>query len=267
MQTGDYIIRGGTQGRERLRILARILNAATTELFMRAGVRPGLRCLEVGCGGGDVACDLAAMVGPHGHVVATDIDDPQLHIAEREARERDLANVEFCLSDITREVPGGFFDVIHVRFVLTHLADPGAALVRMRRALKPDGVIIIQDIDFDGYFCHPECPSLWRHVDLYKKAAFSSGGDPFIGPKLPSILQSAGFLLLGMNVVQQAATEGELKLNAAITMENIADTVVGLGMATRDEANQITDDLLAYANRPDTVMSTPRIIEVWGKVA
>ena len=54
-----YIIRGGIKGRERLRMLSRIMQSATLNLLQRAGIRPGMTCLDVGCGGGDVSLELA----------------------------------------------------------------------------------------------------------------------------------------------------------------------------------------------------------------
>jgi hypothetical protein len=43
-----YIIRGGVEGRERLRVLARVMRPATVSLLHRAGIRPGMACLDVG---------------------------------------------------------------------------------------------------------------------------------------------------------------------------------------------------------------------------
>ena len=49
-----YIISGGLAGRERLRVLARAMYPTTAALFDRIGIEPGISCLDVGCGGGDV---------------------------------------------------------------------------------------------------------------------------------------------------------------------------------------------------------------------
>ena len=74
----DYVIRGGAQGRERLRILARVLHSSTAALFERLGVGDGMVCLDIGCGGGDVTLELARRVGPRGRVVGADIDETTL---------------------------------------------------------------------------------------------------------------------------------------------------------------------------------------------
>jgi ubiquinone/menaquinone biosynthesis C-methylase UbiE len=74
-----------------------------------------MACLEVGCGGGDLAFDMARMVGPAGRVVGTDIDRKKLEIASREAEEQQLNNHEFRLADITQSEPEMEFDLVHAR--------------------------------------------------------------------------------------------------------------------------------------------------------
>lgn len=264
MDEREYIIRGGAAGRERLRILSRVMQPSTHALLRRAGIHAGMACLEIGCGGGDVAFDMARMVGPSGHVVGTDIDQEKLELARREASELALRNIEFRREDITQNEPAGQFDFIHARFVLTHLAHPAAALTKLRRVLRPGGVIVLEDIDFRGCFCHPDSPAFWRYVELYTEAVKRKGADANIGPRLPSLLSHAGFENVQVNVVQPAGTEGEVKLITPITMENIADAVVSEGLATANETAQIVAELWEYARTPGTVGSLPRVVEAWG---
>ena len=63
-----YVIRGGIEGRERLRVLGRVMHATSTALFARLGVCEGFSCLDVGCGGGDVTLALARLIGKGGRV-------------------------------------------------------------------------------------------------------------------------------------------------------------------------------------------------------
>jgi SAM-dependent methyltransferase len=258
-----YIIRGGVPGRERLRTLARVMQPSTLELMRRAGIQPGLSCLEIGCGGGDVAFDMARLVRPAGAVLATDIDETKLRLAQEEAWQQELTNIEFHRADITQQAPDGEFDFIHARFLLTHLPDPAAVLTRMWHALRPCGTIVIEDIDFKGYFCHPDCPALWRYVELYTETVKRRGGDANIGPRLPSLLTAAGFVDVEMTVVQPASTAGEVKLLSPLTMENIADAVVDEGLASREEVDRLIGELYQFANTPGTIGCTPRIVQVW----
>jgi ubiquinone/menaquinone biosynthesis C-methylase UbiE len=257
----DYVIRGGIEGRERLRLISRVLRPTTLDLLKRAGVSPGLSCLEIGCGGGDVARDIAEIVGANGRVLASDIDDVQLEIARAESK--GFANLTFRRSDIMWEIPEGPFDLVHARFVLTHISDPGAALQRMKSALKPGGLLVVEDIDFRGHFAFPDCPSLDRYVALYTEIVRRRGGDANIGPRLPELVASAGFSNIRMNVVHPAGAAGEVKLMTPITMENIAGNVVATGLASESEAKDVVDALYAFARTPGTISGVPRIFEVW----
>jgi ubiquinone/menaquinone biosynthesis C-methylase UbiE len=96
-----YLIRGGLEGRERLRVLARAMRPTTLPLLERAGVAAGMRCLDVGCGGGDVTFDLASLVGITGSVVGVDVDATKVELARGDAEQAEVANVEFRIGDLT----------------------------------------------------------------------------------------------------------------------------------------------------------------------
>ena len=69
-----YVLRGGRAGAERLRLLNRVKWPTTEPLLRAAGLRAGMSCLDVGCGGGDVTLKMAALVGAEGNVVGVDRD-------------------------------------------------------------------------------------------------------------------------------------------------------------------------------------------------
>jgi ubiquinone/menaquinone biosynthesis C-methylase UbiE len=94
MTTPHYVIRGGMEGRERLRVLARVMAPTTSTLLARVGVEPTARCLDVGCGGGDVTLALARLA-PEGSVVGIDLDETKLGAAREEADAAGVRNVEF----------------------------------------------------------------------------------------------------------------------------------------------------------------------------
>jgi hypothetical protein len=151
--------------------------------------------------------------------------------------------------------------VAYARFLLTHLADPPAALM----ALRPGGAVVVEDIDFAGHFCHPDCPALWRYVELYTRAVRRAGGYPTIGPRLPGLLADVGCERVQVNVVQPAGLDGEVKLVNPVTMENIADAVLAAGCVTRGEVDRVVAELYAFARDPRTVMSIARVVQAWGR--
>jgi SAM-dependent methyltransferase len=129
--------------RVRLAGLEAALDPGTREHLTRLGAGPGKRCLEVGAGGGSVALWLAGRVAPGGTVVATDLETGFL---EPEAAGR--AGLEVLRHDITaEELPAGF-DVVHARWLVEWLPDKRLALRRMMSALRPGGVLLIEEPDF-----------------------------------------------------------------------------------------------------------------------
>jgi len=59
-----YVLRGGRWGYDRLQLLARVRCPYTLELLGLAGLRPGMRCVDLGCGGGEGTFELTEMTGP-----------------------------------------------------------------------------------------------------------------------------------------------------------------------------------------------------------
>lgn len=264
MDQNQYVIRGGIEGRERLRMLSRIMQPTTLSLLERVGIHPGLACIDIGCGGGDVTFDLARLVGTDGRVVGIDIDPIQLELAREEAQQRQFSNVDFQLANIGDSKGEAEFDLVYARFLLTHLKDPAGALARMRQLVAPGGTVVIEDIDFTGHFCHPACEALRRYVELYTDAVHRKGGDPNIGCRLPLLLIDAGFEMVQMSVVQPAGISGEVKFISPITMENIADTLQAEGIASREEIDKVVNDLYEFARDTRTVLSMPRVVQTWG---
>ena len=264
-----YIIRGGLAGRERLRVLARAMHPTTAALFDLIGIAPGMSCLDVGCGGGDVTCELARRAAPAGRAVGIDMDGTKLAIAREEAdRDAGLA-VEYREGDVLTTEMAPEYDVVYVRFLLTHMADPEAAAARVVGGLSPGGVLIVEDIDFTGSFCHPANAAYDRYVELYTQAAWARGVDPNIGPRLPHLLVAAGCERLGVNVVQPAGMtpeghEGDVKLVTPLTLENIADSAIAADLTTREEIDALVAELYRLAYDTTTVLAIPRIVQTWG---
>ncbi|MGH2530708.1 MAG: class I SAM-dependent methyltransferase [Thermomicrobiales bacterium] len=132
------------QARERLAGLEAVYDPGTFRVLDGVGVGPGWRCLEIGGGGGTVAEWLCAKVGPHGHVLATDIDPRFL-----EPLTDDHPNLDARRHDIVSDdLPPAAFNLIHARMVLEHLPERDRALRRMAAALVPGGWLVVEAIDF-----------------------------------------------------------------------------------------------------------------------
>jgi ubiquinone/menaquinone biosynthesis C-methylase UbiE len=118
------------------------LSRHSEAVFPTLPVRPGDRVLDVGCGFGDTALKLAALVGRTGSVVGIDCCDAFLDFARAEVRARNLTNVSFVRGDAEIALPTNQFDFVFARFGTMFFANPVAGLRNMRRALKPGGRMV-----------------------------------------------------------------------------------------------------------------------------
>lgn len=260
-----YVIRGGREGRERLSVISRVLAPSTSLLLDRLGPLDGAHIIDAGCGGGDVTFDLARRAGPTGVVVGLDLDAAKLAIAADEATSRGSSQIRFESADLLKPWPVASAKLVYARFVLTHMSDPGLFLSHAKNALQSGGIVVLEDIDYAGRFWDPPSATLERVDELYIKATQARGGDPFIGRRLHTLLERAGFHEIETGLVQPYGRHSDIKETFSLTHAAIADGVVASGLATRDEVDRLAADLTAYAARRDTMMSFPRIFQAWGK--
>lgn len=263
-QLASYIIKGGSEGKARLSVLARVLAPTTEALFDRFEPFAGRCVVDAGCGGGDVSFHLAERVGRDGRVVAFDLDGDKLALARQEAAEHGIANIDFRQSSVLDPWPSEAPTFAYVRFVLTHLQQPEMLLGRALANLSPGGVLVVEDIDFGGSFCDPPNRAYDDYADLYVKSALGRGCDPFIGRRLARLLEDAGFVDVGFSLVQPHGRVGDVKQIAPLTFAAIADTAVRLGLATPDHVDHVRSELADFAADPHTTTSLPRIFQAWG---
>lgn len=125
-------------------------------------------------------------------------------------------------------------------------------------------MLAVEDIDFGGHICHPPSAAYDRYVELYCQTARARECDPCIGPRLPSLLQSAGFSDVIVGIVQPSGISGEVKLIAAITFDAIAEAALKSGLDTSENLGATSDALYEFARQKGSFMSLPRIFQCSG---
>ncbi len=100
--------------------------------------------LDAGCGPGPVTLQLAPYAGS---VTAVDFTPSMLEVAQEAAAARNLFNVEFQLGNLEDlDPPKTVFDRIVTRYSAHHWPNPHKVLRSFRRALKPDGYLLLSDV-------------------------------------------------------------------------------------------------------------------------
>jgi len=113
---------------------------ATEAVLEAAQLRPGMRVLDLASGVGNPALSIAEVVGPTGHVTATDLGPGMIAYAEELAKSKALRNIDFRVADAeSLPFPDRSFDVVTCRFGVMFFPEQIKAFRECRRVLKPGG--------------------------------------------------------------------------------------------------------------------------------
>lgn len=121
--------------------LTKGLSGHSDELLRRHPYPPGARVLDVGCGFGDTAQQIARQVGAQGAVTGVDCAKNFIDGAAKEAREAKVSNLSFFVADVQSENLRGPYDHVFSRFGTMFFNLPTAALKNIRRVLNPGGTL------------------------------------------------------------------------------------------------------------------------------
>jgi SAM-dependent methyltransferase len=250
----------------RLEAQGAALAPATRMIFAEAGIQPGMRVLDLGCGVGDVAFLAADLVGPDGSVVGVDRSPEALARARLRAEQRGLTQVRFVEGDLQDPAPGGPFDAIVERLVLMWVPDPAALLRQQATVLRPGGLVVPIEMDLSTIRWLPETPFATQ-VKSWLVQAFAKAGIATLGPRLWTILQEAGLRPLGMVGIQPHFGPGD-PVGVATAVENMrlaAPLIVGTGVATADEIGMETFEqrLRDEQQRSQAVSANPMLLSAW----
>lgn len=222
------------QASGRFDALSQVFDPVTFRHIDALGHATGWRCWEVGAGGPSVPNGLAERVGPTGSVIATDLDTTWL-------AERVGAGVEVVQHDVAHDEPpaGGEFDLVHARLVLLHIPERDQALRRMVAALRPGGVLLVEDYDIqmqtmlcpDAY--GPDQQLANRVKDAFRALLFSRGVDPTFGRRLPRILREHGLVDVVADGYFPLALPAVNELERANTVQ-VRDGLVAQGITDRE---------------------------------
>jgi ubiquinone/menaquinone biosynthesis C-methylase UbiE len=239
--------------------------AENSAAHLLAHLRPGQDLLDVGCGPGTITADLALLVAP-GQVVGLDEAPDVVAQAEAHATDLRLENLRFEVADLfSLGYPDASFDVVHLHQVLQHLADPVAALVELRRVLRPGGVLAARDSDYGAFSWAPGDRMLDRWLELYLEITRRNGHDARIGPRLAGVARQAGFS--DIEVSSSTWTYADPETRAwwgglwadRVRYSRVAEQAVSYGLSDADELEAIADAFIRWAEADYGVWVVPHV--------
>ena len=252
-----YTLATGEAAANRLEVLHEIWGPVTRETAIKAGMGPGMKVADFGCGVGTVSVMFAELVGPEGRVTSLDLSAGQVEQARLRAARSGHANITFIEASATESgLPADTFDFVYCRFLLLHLPNPYAGLAEMKRVLKPGGVLIVEDADLSSGYSVPKC-AIDHFGELYVRLGESRGLDYRLGRRLYQIVVESGFADPTVRLNQPAYTRGRERRAFEWSLAEAADALIGAGLCTRTELDTILADMKTAADDPRILVVVP----------
>jgi SAM-dependent methyltransferase len=260
---GQYSLATGRAAADRLACLHRIYGPGTRQLLELAGLRPGMRVADLGCGVGTVTQLLAEIVGPDGHVVGVDLSADQLEEARQRTASAGLTNVSFvCASASRTGLPRESFDLVYCRFLLLHMPNPEDGLREMRGLLEDGGVLVCEDGDLTSAGSEPPS-ALDAFADLFSRLGPTRGLDYTLGRRLYHMVGEAGFASASVRFNQPVFTRGDDKRLLEWSVAEAAQAFVDARLIAADQLEHTLAEMERLSEDETVLAIMPRMSQVW----
>jgi arsenite methyltransferase len=204
--------------------------------------REGERILDIGAGPGLLIADMAAVVGPSGHVTGVEISDSMLAVARRRFASSAIADrITLVKGDAAAlPFPDASFDAATSTQVYEYVPDVDQALAELYRVLHPGGRALILDTDWASI--------VWNTTDQARMdRVLATWVERFADPHLPRSLsrrlRDAGFHIRRRDALALLNPEYDPNTYSVTNASIIADFVAGRGGLARDEVQAWQQDL------------------------
>lgn len=265
-----YQLGHSEQELDRLISQASYFGDLTEHVLELAGLQPGMRVLDVGCGPGDVSFLAARLVGPAGAVIGVDAAESAIASARARAEAARLHNVHFLVADVAGlrlEMP---VDAIVGRLILMHLPDPAAALAHLRTLLVPGGLMVFQEMDLAGSISDPPCPLFDTTLARVRETLRRVGADPRAGLKLPRMFAAAGLpiprMMLGARVESGPDTSAYAQVVGVVRTLLTPMEQTGVATAAEVGIDTLEERLRAEVTAAGATIVSPHYIGAWSRV-
>lgn len=261
----EYVLGTGEDELVRLGFQNAVWRSRTTDLWERAGVRPGMRVLDVGAGPGYAALDLAHLVGPTGSVVAVDESDRFTQHMRRRIAPVSPAPFEVVHRDAHEiDLPEGSIDAAYARWVLCFVRDPERVIERVARSLAPGGVFMAQDyFNYHMMALAPRSEAFERIVPAIRKSWAALGGDADVMGRVPDICARHGLEIRDIRCHARIARPGDLLWQWPETFfANFIPRLIEQGHFTQEEADAFAQEWKRRRADPSSFFCVPPVYEM-----
>jgi ubiquinone/menaquinone biosynthesis C-methylase UbiE len=239
----------------------------TLQLLDRAGLGPGERALDLGCGPLGILDQLAERVGGGGKVIGLEREESFRQHAATTVHAQGLANVSVIGGDARKtKLPSNYFDFSHARLLLVNLRRPQSVVEELVRVTKPGGVIALHEVDWVSWTCEPMADS-WIRLKRAARAVWQQNGlDVHIGRRLPEMLHRAGLQDVQVQPRTYAWYRGEQNHSLLLAILNrIRRDIIEHGLMEEAEVIRLEQELTKHLTDPNTMVLSPTYFRVWGR--
>ncbi|HEX8945561.1 MAG TPA: methyltransferase domain-containing protein [Gemmatimonadaceae bacterium] len=262
---GDYVLGTDDQEIARLRLQHTVWRPRAMSAWHRAGFTLGQHLLDVGCGPGFAAEDLATIVGDEGQVTAIDRSERFLEaMQERLARSRQV-NIVPLRADLNEaKLPTLIADGAWCRWVFAFVTRPRELLANIRETLKPGAPLVIHEyFDYGTWRLAPRAPRFEEFVAVVMKSWRDAGGEPDIALDLTQWLAADGFRITSLRPIVDivSPTDFVWQWPHAFAIASLR-RLVQLGQLTEAAASEMGDAYAKAIVEPAVRMITPGVLEI-----
>jgi ubiquinone/menaquinone biosynthesis C-methylase UbiE len=265
-----YVLGHEEEELQRLIEQSRLFGDLTEQVFLKAGIQPGMRVLDLGCGAGDVSFLAAKLVGPSGKVIGVDQSAESIAMARNRAEAAKLQRVTFMQSNLTELSLDEPVDAVVGRFILMYLPDPASLLRSITRYVRPGGILAFQEMDFSHFPTSMPALNLYTKIGWWMQETFRRGNaEVRMGLKLKQTFLQAD--LPTPQMILSALVEG--RDDSAVypfivqTIRSLLPRMESLGVATAQEVeiDTLTQRLREEVVSHNAVIVSPYLVGAWAR--
>ena len=233
-------------------------------LWKRAGFGKNKKVLDMGCGPGFAAIELAKIMGSSGRVVAADISKPYIDYLNDAIKKQCIDNIQTICSDIHEiSVEPSYFDGAYCRFFLIFFNQPEKIIQKVHSVLKPGGVWAMTDFANYDMSISPRKKSIDKIMYGVQECFRKHGGDLSIQMEMPKLLGKNGFEVKEIKpVVKVARPNTDLWSWDALFIENFSKELIKSQCVTEAEVGQFWVDWKAISKDPNAFFITPTLLDI-----
>lgn len=234
----------------------------------RAGLRPGWRVLDVGCGPGWAAMDMAEIVGPDGAVIGVDESETYVEAFNKHAQSTGTTWASAWTADAAAiskaPISHTGFDMAWARWVMCFVPDPEAVVREVARLLRLGGRFVIQDyFNYASLTLAPRREAFSRGVAAIDRSWRDHGGNPDVMGDMPRLVRRAGLRVVSMDVIQRFARPDEQMWTwPTVFWKTFLPRLVASGHLSDGEHDAFVKAWDDASDDPDSFIHLPAVYEI-----